>query len=127
MPRMTFVERIGFLGPSGRILVGLGAGGALVALIMRREEILTGAAVSLGLGLAMIFFREAFRPRLKPQPDAEGAPTKPWIQWMSSAAIVIATVLGMVFKGTLFYVALAIIVASIIVAFVLSMVTRHQA
>ena len=126
MRRKTFVERIGCFGPSGRILVGLGACGALVALITRREEILTGAAVALGMGLAMIFFREAFRPRLKPQPDAEGSPTKPWIQWMSSAAIVIATLLGIVFKGTPFYVVPAIIVASIIVAFVLSVVTRQE-
>lgn len=130
MPAKTFFDHIAFFAPTGRILVGLGVAGALTSLLLRREDILTWAAVSLGLGLAMIFFREAFRPKLRPQGGPKAAEvTAPhrWIQWMASATIITATALGFFFKGALLYVTVAVVVFSVLVALVLGVLARRNA
>jgi hypothetical protein len=51
----------------GKVLMGAGLIGIAVAFISARQQLLTWAVVAISAGLAMIFLREAFRPRIKPE------------------------------------------------------------
>ncbi len=63
--RSRFFEKLKFLSGLSRLLMVAGVGGIIATIITGRQIILTWSAVSVGLGLAVGFFREAFRSRVR--------------------------------------------------------------
>ncbi len=60
----TFFEKLRILQPLSKAFMAVGVLGVVATFLTRQQIILTWSAVSIGLGLALGFFREAFRPRV---------------------------------------------------------------
>ena len=64
-----FFDKLGFLWPLAKLFMALGVIGMIATLLTRRQSILNWSAVSVGLGLALGFFREVFRPKVAVEED----------------------------------------------------------
>ena len=58
-----FYEKTRFLSSLAKVLLLCGLIGIITSLLIGKQDILTGAAVLIGLGIALMFFRDAFRPK----------------------------------------------------------------
>jgi hypothetical protein len=58
-----FFEKLRMLQPLSKLFMAGGVLGVVATFLTGQQTILTWSAVSIGLGLALGFFREAFRPR----------------------------------------------------------------
>jgi hypothetical protein len=59
-----FFEKIGLLAKLGKGLIALAVLGLLTGFFTTNQSLLTWSAIAGGVGLALIFFREAFRPKV---------------------------------------------------------------
>jgi hypothetical protein len=72
-----FFQKLGVLQPVSKLFMALGVIGIIATFLTGLQTILTWSAVSIGLGLALVFFREAFRPRTGPHKSRSSGSAEP--------------------------------------------------
>jgi len=81
------------LQPLSKLLIAAGVLGVVATFVVGQQIILTWSAVSIGVGLALGFFREAFRPRVGYQHDDDfeikGEPVRLAHKGNQSAAVAV--------------------------------------
>jgi hypothetical protein len=68
-----FFGNTGFLWPLAKLFMSIGVIGVIFAFVTRKQNVLSWSAISVGVGLALGFFREAFGPRTQLDEHADKA------------------------------------------------------
>jgi len=70
-------QKLGVLHLVSKLFMALGVVGIIATFLTGKQSILTWSAVSVGAGLAVGFFRQAFRPKAgQPKSDTAGTTTR---------------------------------------------------